>query len=187
MNFRINLLNVLGLLAVLTSIIYFLYVSQKAIKKRKKLQENEIKKEDSPVFQILQNDLSELENETLTESQVHIFEITKTKLLRLMKEEKPYQDSDITLHKLAKCLNTDSASLSYIINKDLNQNFVNFINEYRVEEMKRFLQDGSLNFTFKALLQNSGFKSKSAVNLAFKKSTGMTLSNYLKSIQTVEV
>jgi AraC-like DNA-binding protein len=55
------------------------------------------------------------------------------------------------------------------------KNFYAYINEYRVEEAKRKIADSRfahLNLTGIAL--ESGFKSKSAFNINFKKITGQT-------------
>jgi AraC-like DNA-binding protein len=61
----------------------------------------------------------------------------------------------------------------------LNQNFFDFINFYRVQEVKTRLNDpAEKHLTFVALAQEAGFNSKSAFYAAFKKHTKMTPSQF---------
>ena len=60
-------------------------------------------------------------------------------------------------------------------------NFVSFVNSYRIAEAKKLLLDpNKYNLTIEAIGNESGFKSKSAFNGAFKKITGMTPSAFVK-------
>jgi hypothetical protein len=54
-----------------------------------------------------------------------------TKLLHVMKTERPYIDGDLTLQKLADRLSIPVNHLSQIINERLGQNFFDFINSYQ--------------------------------------------------------
>jgi tetratricopeptide (TPR) repeat protein len=111
-------------------------------------------------------------------------EILLKELKTLMFEKKAFLDPEITLTKLAKQLNTNSAYLSQIINDTYQQNFNNFINEYRVKEARVLLNDENYaNYTIEGIAQNVGFNSKSAFNVAFKKFTGVTPSFYQKTIR----
>jgi AraC-like DNA-binding protein len=100
-------------------------------------------------------------------------------LLRLMEKEKPYTDSNLTLTQLAGLLSITPHNLSEILNTQLNQNFFDFINQYRLEEAKKGLADpGKQHFTVLAIGFDSGFNSKTAFNTIFKKFTNMTPSEY---------
>lgn len=106
----------------------------------------------------------------------------KSELIKKINEDKIYKDQDLTIYKLAKEINTNSKYLSTIINKEFGKNFVNFINEYRITEAKQNLKSEKFkNYTIEALGQHVGFKSKSSFNIAFKKYTGKTPTEYLKS------
>jgi len=103
------------------------------------------------------------------------------RLLDLMNTEKPYLDSDLTLQKLAKALSISPHHLSQTINEQLNQNFFDFINTYRIEEAKRMLLDpAKKHYTILAVSEEIGFNSKSAFNTAFKKHVNMTPSEFRK-------
>jgi AraC-like DNA-binding protein len=103
------------------------------------------------------------------------------RLLDLMNKEKPYLDGDITLQKLAKALSISPHHLSQTINEQLNQNFFDFINTYRIEEAKRMLLDpAKKHYSILAVSEEVGFNSKSAFNTAFKKHVNMTPSEFRK-------
>jgi len=100
-------------------------------------------------------------------------------LLLLMEQEKPYINSDLTLTQLAEMLSISPHNLSEILNTRLNQNFFDFVNHYRVEEVKKALLDPQKqHLTVLAVGLDAGFNSKTSFNTTFKKYTGMTPSEY---------
>ena len=103
------------------------------------------------------------------------------KLLNVMESEKPFLNNDLTLQKLSDMLSISPHHLSQIINEKTNQNFFDFVNSYRIEEAKRLLLDkrGEL-LTILAIAEEVGFNSKSAFNIAFKKYTLLTPTQFKK-------
>ena len=110
--------------------------------------------------------VEEVENgsENYTDNQLELFKVLKDKLVIYMEQEKPYLDQDLSILKLAKDLGTNTKYLSHVINTEFNQNFINYINEFRIADVKEKLREGNLNLTIEALGQNAGFKSKSSFN-----------------------
>jgi AraC-like DNA-binding protein len=109
-----------------------------------------------------------------------------TGLLHLMKTEKRFLDTTLTLADVAKELNTNTSYLSRIINARASQNFSQFINDYRIHEARRLLADsGFSNLSIEGIAQTVGFKSKSAFNTAFKNKTGVTPSFYQQSAKSM--
>ncbi|MEO9869557.1 helix-turn-helix domain-containing protein [Ekhidna sp.] len=99
-----------------------------------------------------------------------------------MKSQKPYLNDDLTLAQLAKEVNLSPNNLSQIINQGLKKSFYDFVNEYRVLEVKEKL--GSEEYKHIKLLAiafESGFKSKSTFNAFFKKTVGQTPSEFKDS------
>ncbi|SMO40481.1 transcriptional regulator, AraC family [Saccharicrinis carchari] len=100
------------------------------------------------------------------------------------KTERPYLEPDLTLPKLAKSLNVPHHHLSQVINEVYGQNFFDFINKYRVEEVKNKIVDPQFdNYSLLGIAFESGFNSKSAFNRVFKKFTGKTPSEFRNSQQ----
>jgi AraC-like DNA-binding protein len=104
------------------------------------------------------------------------------RLLQTMKSEKPYLDGELTLQKLADKLSIPVNHLSQIINEQQGQNFVDFVNAYRVKEAQRMLLDpAKKHYTVLAIAEEVGFNSKSAFNAAFKKHANMTPTEFRKA------
>ncbi|MFX6487761.1 hypothetical protein ABTG24_19490, partial [Acinetobacter baumannii] len=69
------------------------------------------------------------------------YEGWQLKILNAVKDEEMFKDPELTLTDLAKHLGTNSSVLSKIINRAFQMNFNDFINRYRVEEVKKQLQN----------------------------------------------
>jgi len=105
------------------------------------------------------------------------------KLLAFMGEKKPYLDPELSLSTLAKDLKMSRSQLSQLINDGMGENFYDFINKYRVEEVKRLMADPEMaGYNLLGIAFEAGFKSKSTFNLIFKRFTGLTPTEYRKNI-----
>lgn len=98
----------------------------------------------------------------------------RQKLLALMRKEKLYLNSMLTLPELAQKLNISPCHLSQIINESFHQHFTDFVNKYRIEESKTLLKKNEQRWNISEIALESGFNSKSTFNSAFKKHTGIT-------------
>lgn len=94
-----------------------------------------------------------------------------------------FLDPDLTMNKLARKLNIPVNTLSQVINQNSGLNFRDFINTFRIEKAKERLPESSLKgFTISSVAFDCGFNSLSAFNRAFKKATGQTPSEFMKSL-----
>ncbi|MDX1629012.1 MAG: helix-turn-helix domain-containing protein, partial [Fulvivirga sp.] len=69
------------------------------------------------------------------------------------------------------------------INGSLKQNFYEYINSWRIAHAKRLMASDDDQLTILEILYQSGFNSKSSFNAFFKKSEGLTPTQYRKKIQ----
>ena len=102
-----------------------------------------------------------------------------------MQTERPFLNAELTVQDLSKQLNISRHHLTEILNNDIGKNFFTFVNEYRVEEVKRRLLDERFeHLTIVAIAFESGFNSKSTFNSIFKQNTGLSPSDYRKQKAT---
>lgn len=100
----------------------------------------------------------------------------------LMAEENLYRQSKLTLNDLSTAMDLSPHNLTEIINTQAGINFYDFVNQYRVEEVKRKLLDQSNDhLTILAVGLDAGFNSKSSFNAVFKRHTGQTPSQFRKA------
>ena len=106
-------------------------------------------------------------------------EIYANKITQYMSMAKPYLDANLSLPQLAIMLQIPPHHLSRVINEKFGINFFDFINQYRVEEIKSKIDNPEFdNFSLLGIAFDCGFNTKSAFNRVFKKMTGLTPSEY---------
>lgn len=110
----------------------------------------------------------------------------RERLEELMLVERLFIEPELTLTDLANRLDTHPNYLSQVINEIEGINFYDYINHLRVEEFKRLLlRPENQRFTLLAIAYDCGFNSKSAFNRCFKKTTGLSPSEYVKQLKAV--
>jgi len=104
-------------------------------------------------------------------------------LLSYMKEEQPYLNGKFSLKEVSSALGISTNYLSQVINENLEKNFFDFVNDYRVDLVKQKMTDPSnKNYTLLSLAFDCGFNSKSSFNAIFKKCEGVTPTEFLKTL-----
>lgn len=101
------------------------------------------------------------------------------RLLVLMKEEELFRNSNLNMDMLSKSIGLSKGYVSQIINTKEGKNFFDFVNSYRVEDVKQKLSDSSFDhYNILGIALDAGFKSKSTFNSVFKKMCGETPSQF---------
>jgi AraC-like DNA-binding protein len=104
-------------------------------------------------------------------------------LLRIMDDERPWKDCELTLADLAARLDSTPHKLSEVLNSQIGQTFYDFVNGYRVREVQRRIRAGDARTTkLLALALDAGFASKSTFNQVFKKHTSRTPSEFRDAV-----
>lgn len=102
-------------------------------------------------------------------------------LRKQMTEEKHYLNPNLKLFDIANKANYPMNEISQVLNQHLDQSFPEFINKYRVEEVKKLMRDDEFRrFTLVAIAKQCGFNSKTSFYRIFKKETGQTPADYMK-------
>lgn len=104
----------------------------------------------------------------------------KEKVEAFMEDEKAFLNPDLTLAELSKMVGIPSNQLSKVINSCFGKNFNDFVNAYRVEEVKDALSDPAFShFSILGIAYECGFNSKATFNRVFKRVTGHSPSEYV--------
>lgn len=94
---------------------------------------------------------------------------------------------NLNLKQMAESLEMPPYVLSEIINRYFDKSFMELINSARIEKAKtELIKLYALNITIEGVGYNCGFGSKAAFYRAFKKSTGLTPTAYLRA-QTIPI
>ncbi len=113
---------------------------------------------------------------TQKEVQDHVARITQ-----VMAVEKIYLNENLSLREFALHLKADPNLISFILNSHLDNNFYDFVNRYRIEEVKNKLNDPAYkHLTLLGIALESGFNSKTTFNRVFKQVTGVTPTGFQK-------
>jgi AraC-like DNA-binding protein len=102
------------------------------------------------------------------------------KVNRLMQDQKPYLDHELTLDKMADMLELSENELTRLLNHEMETNFYALVNDYRMETVLEKLKvSDNRKFTIMASAYESGFNSKSTFYRIFKEYTKLTPKEYL--------
>ncbi|WP_298543602.1 helix-turn-helix domain-containing protein [uncultured Aquimarina sp.] len=102
-------------------------------------------------------------------------------LIILVEQERIHHNPDLSRDLVAKRLGISSGYLSQQINTNCDMNFSEFINHYRVNDIKQMILDPEFDkYSLLAIGMEAGFKSKTTFYTAFKKETGMSPNTFKK-------
>ena len=106
------------------------------------------------------------------------------KALDHLMDQGKYKDSELNLKELASLIKLHPNKLSWLLNEKIGKNFNEYVNAYRIEAFQEMaLSEKGEKLTLLALAYESGFNSKSVFNDSFKKLTGQTPKQWVKSNQ----
>ncbi|WP_420581267.1 helix-turn-helix domain-containing protein [Reichenbachiella sp.] len=98
-----------------------------------------------------------------------------------MRSEKLYRNPTLSANQVSEFLGITKHQLSELINKNTSGNFYEYVNQFRIEEFKERVKGGEAdNLSLLGLAFDCGFNSKSTFNHLFKKSEGITPSQFRK-------
>ena len=86
--------------------------------------------------------------------------------------------------ELSETLNILPKYISQAINQNLNQNFYDFVNSFRIEEAKQLLKSDELRIN--EIMDQVGYKNRSSFNTIFKTNCGCTPSEFRKQFNNTK-
>jgi AraC-like DNA-binding protein len=106
-------------------------------------------------------------------------------IISIMKERKPYLDSEFSLTELSNLTGIKKYQLSRFINFFMKTTFFELINSYRLDEFLNLINsEEHKNMSIIGIAYESGFKSKSTFFKVFKETIGQSPKEYLKNIKS---
>ncbi len=104
-------------------------------------------------------------------------------LKRYMSEHEPYKNPKLSRYDLADYLKVSPTYLTNILNSELGSNVKEYINSYRVKEVKNLIEKGKLkDVTIEAIGNEAGFSSRSTFFRVFRDVEGITPLSYANSL-----
>jgi AraC-like DNA-binding protein len=98
-----------------------------------------------------------------------------TQITAHMETRRPWLNQEFTLSDLSEQLDINAKYLSQVINERLEQNFMEFVNGYRIRYAQELLLHPAYqHYTVQAIGHEVGFRSRSAFYDAFREATGRT-------------
>ncbi len=104
----------------------------------------------------------------------------RNELVYLMETNHEFRNPELRLDNVVRALNTNRTYLSSIIREDFGDNFIGFVNGYRIREAKDLLSNGGTMLSMVEIAEQVGFKSISSFNTFFKRETEMSPTQYRK-------
>ena len=108
----------------------------------------------------------------------------KAVITDLLDNKKMYEEPELTLQMLAEKAGTNIAVISKTVNQGFGQNFNDLVNSFRVEAVQQlFLKGEHQNQTLLSIAYECGFNSKTTFNRVFKKITGVSPKDFIKTAE----
>lgn len=104
---------------------------------------------------------------------------------RYIHENEIFRNEGLTVSELASMIRIPNHKLSDFFNNHYKVNFNSYINNLRINYAKQRLDEGDWKqFTLEAIAQESGFTSRNTFALSFKKTMGVTPSQYVSELKS---
>ena len=106
----------------------------------------------------------------------------KDRLLAYFESEKPFLSKNISMEEVAMRLFTNKSYLSKTINVEMNKNFRELVNYFRVREAIK-IYSSNQNISMNELRDKCGFNNNASFTSAFKLNTGMTPGEWCRDLK----
>jgi len=109
-------------------------------------------------------------------------EIIRNRLNAYMQQQKPFLKQHYTIKNLSDDMQMPSWQLSAFLNKHLGVHYSEYMNQFRIKYCEDLInQELSARVNLKELVSKCGFHNRNTFTTAFKKFTGKTPSEYVRT------
>lgn len=106
---------------------------------------------------------------------------TVAQLQKVMTEDKVFLKPKLSIYELSNMIGIPQKKLSSVINQHFKMNFRDFVNKYRLEEVKSKLDDSNFkNMSILGIALECGFNSEASFYRIFKKATGVSPKEFIE-------
>jgi len=128
----------------------------------------------------------ELSDEQATAEQLPELTLTAEKsvlesLILQFEQNKMYLNNDLNIMDVVQVIGTNRTYVSALINQHYNQNFCSYVNSFRVEALKEVVLTNP-TCAYEVLAESCGFGSVSSMKRAVTSSTGLSISEWKKTL-----
>ncbi|WP_343911342.1 helix-turn-helix domain-containing protein [Aquimarina litoralis] len=177
-----DITSAIGIIALFV-VFLIVYLAYKGISQTKVLLPDFLlKKEDIP-YKNNTNKTRIISNQTKIKHNPEELDILFKKLERLIRQQKCYLTPELTLKSVSEKLNISDKKLSYLLNQHMSISFYDYVNQFRVEEVKKKIVNPSFSkYTLLAIALECGFNSKTSFNRTFQRFEKITPSKFRNQV-----
>jgi len=106
--------------------------------------------------------------------------LLKEKLLSLLEDQRLYTQPDLRITDLARRLGSNRAYVSRVINQQLNTNFSDLVNSYRLKHAQKLLLNLKDPLSMEEIAERSGFPSRSTFYRVFQQQLNSSPKMWIK-------
>ena len=117
--------------------------------------------------------MKKLKNENCSDNQHLLIEKIET----LFTEQQLFLNSKLNILDIASALGSNRTYISYLINKNFNQNFCSYVNQYRIQYLEEKMHEQP-ELPNQQLAELCGFGSVDSMKRAVINKTGMSLQEW---------
>ena len=100
------------------------------------------------------------------------------RIISRIESEGLYKNPEISIEEIGSMMGENRNTISRLINLHSGNNFKTLINKYRIDSMKKLLEDPDTVLTILEMAEQSGFNSKTTLNRIFLQYVGMSPKDY---------
>ncbi len=104
-------------------------------------------------------------------------------LIQQFEQNKLYLNNDLTIMDVVQVVGTNRTYLSALINQYYSQNFCSYVNSFRIKALKELVLTNP-TCAYEILAESCGFGSVSSMKRAVSSSTGLSISEWKKTLIT---